>query len=212
MSGEGRSASTKRPFLDSRRCLSRGSVWPSLVQKKATFSPLGPYFFSQAGDLLEDELLGAGHAHIGGGVGSGLEGPLDAEVLAGLFHDRAAAAEALIGHVAGEGDVHEGLGAHFLGGPDDGVAAGDEVLAGDEVGGAGDDLGILVGFAGESVDVGALGLDALEGFGGPGNRLVDDDGLHEGVVSEGDHAGDEGLLLVHEVVGIGQVAGSCRRS
>jgi hypothetical protein len=49
MSGEGKSASTKMPLRLAMICLSRGSVWASLVQKKATFSPWGPYFLSHCG-------------------------------------------------------------------------------------------------------------------------------------------------------------------
>ena len=49
MSGEAESGSTKMPFLLAAICLISGSVWASFVQKKATFSPLGPYFLSHWG-------------------------------------------------------------------------------------------------------------------------------------------------------------------
>ncbi|MPL59738.1 hypothetical protein SDC9_05293 [bioreactor metagenome] len=157
------------------------------------------------GDLLEDELLSAGHADVGGRVRGGFEGELDAQVVAGFFHDGPAASERLVAHVPGEGNVDEGLGAQLLGCPDDGVAAGNEVGGKSQIGGALDYQGVLMGLAGEEKDVLVLLADALEGLGGSGNGLVDDDSFHKGIVGQSDHGGDEGLLLGHEIIGIGDV-------
>ena len=160
-----------------------------------------PYFSIHWGVLFHDELLGAGHSDVGGRVGGRLESVLEAEILAGYLEYLVTAAQGLVGHVPGEGDMDEFLRAELLGRPDDGVAAGHEIVREDHVGaGALDDEGILVGLAGEEEDVGPLGLDPLEGLGAAGDGLVDDDGLHEGVVREGDYGGDEGLLLGHEIV------------
>jgi len=73
--------------------------------------------------LFKDELLGSGHAYVARGVGGRLKGKLHAEILAGLLHDRAAASERLVAHVAREGDVYEGLASELLRGIDDEVSA-----------------------------------------------------------------------------------------
>ena len=79
------------------------------------------------GHFFEDELLRARHPHVARRVRRRLEHELDAQVLARGLHDRAAPAQRLVAHVAGEGDVHEGLGAHLLRAERDGVAAADVV-------------------------------------------------------------------------------------
>lgn len=157
------------------------------------------------GNLFQNVLLGAGHTDVGGGVGSAHEVEVDAEFLTGRFHDVAAAGKEFVAHVAGEGNMHEVGDAELLGGGDDEVAAGDVVGVDGEVGGAFNDIGVFMGFTHEEHDVGALFTDALEGGRGAGDALVDDDGLHVGVVGEGHDLGDGGLHFGHEVVGVGDV-------
>ena len=154
------------------------------------------------GGLLQHVGLGAGDAHVGGGIGSGLQDELHAELLAGLLHDGHTAAHGLIGHVPGEGDVDKGVAAQLVGGADDQVAAGDEVVVAHQVGGGAHHGQILVGLAGDAQDVGAALLDLSEGLGGAGDGLVDDDGLHQRIVGHVDDGLDRGLQLLGEVVGI----------
>ena len=101
--------------------------------------------------------------------------------------------------------MHEVGHAELLGGGDDEIAAGNVVGIDGEVGRAFNDVGVFVGLAHKEHDVGALFTDALEGGGGAGNALVHDDGLHVGVVGEGDDLGNGGFHFRHEVVGIGDV-------
>ena len=78
--------------------------------------------------LLQDVSLSAGHANVRGGVGSGLFHQSHAKLLAGGLHDRQTAAHGLIGQMAGEGNVHEGIAAQLMSGADDQIAAGHEVV------------------------------------------------------------------------------------
>ena len=99
--------------------------------------------------------------------------------------------------------MHEVGAAQLVGGADDQVAAGDEVVVADQVG-SGTDLGqVLVGLAGDAQDVGTALLDLAEGLGGAGDGLVDNDSLHVGVVGQSGNSLDGGLHLFAEVVGIG---------
>ena len=59
-----------------------------------------------------------------------------------------------------------------------------------------------MGLTGDADDVRTAFLDAAESLGGAGNGLVDDDGLHGGVVREVDYRLDGGLKLFGEVVGV----------
>ncbi|OQA38972.1 MAG: hypothetical protein BWY50_02174 [Spirochaetes bacterium ADurb.Bin315] len=59
-----------------------------------------------------------------------------------------------------------------------------------------------MGFTGDGDDVGALLLDDPKRLGGPGDRLVDDDGLHLRIVGKAGDDADGRLLLIHEVVRI----------
>ena len=155
------------------------------------------------GDVLQDISLSAGDTHVGGGVGSGLQDELHVELLAGLLHDGHTAAHGLIGHVPGEGDVHEGVGAQLVSGADDQVAAGDEVVVAHQVCGRTDFRQVLVALAGDAQDVGAALLDLGERLGSAGDRLVDDDGLHQRIVGHVDDGLDRSLQLLGEVVGVG---------
>ncbi len=146
----------------------------------AEVSSLFAVLLDPLGNLLKDVSLCAGNANVGGGVGSGLKDELHAELLAGSLHNRDTTAHSLISQVTGEGDVHEGIAAQLVRGADDQIAAGHEVVVGNQVG-SGADLGqILVGLAGDAEDVRAALLDLAESLGGAGNGLVDDDGLHVG--------------------------------
>ena len=76
--------------------------------------------------------------------------------------------------------MHEGVTAQLVSGADDEVAAGDEVVIADEVS-SGADLGqVFVRLTCDAEDVRTAFLDAAESFGGAGNSLVNDDGLHVG--------------------------------
>jgi len=101
--------------------------------------------------------------------------------------------------------VHESLGAELLGGPGDGVAAGDEVGVDGQIGGLLDHQGILRRQGGQQDDVGALGPDPLVGFRDAGEGVAGHHHLHEGVVGQGDEVGDHRLLLGHEIVRVGDV-------
>ena len=162
-------------------------------------------FLDPLGNFLEDELLGAGNADVGSGIGSGFEGEFESEILAGCFHDCAAATERLIAHMACEGNVDESLGAELFRCPDDSISAGHEVVGEGQIGRALDDEGVFVRLAGEKENVLVLRADALEGLSGSGDGLVDDDRLHEGIIGEGHDGRNEGLLLGHEIIGIGDV-------
>ena len=114
------------------------------------------------GNMLKDVGLGAGNTDVSGGVGSGLKDELHAELFAGSLHDRHAAAHGLVGHMAREGDVDEGVAAHLVSGADHQVAAGDEVVVDDQVG-SGADLGqVFVGLTSDAEDVGAALFDLTE--------------------------------------------------
>ena len=104
--------------------------------------------------------------------------------------------------MAREGDVNEGVTAQLVSGADDEVAAGDEVVIADEVS-SGADLGqVFVRLTCDAEDVRAAFLDAAESLGGAGNSLVNDDGLHVGVIGEVNDGLDGGLELFSEVVGV----------
>ena len=60
----------------------------------------------------------------------------------------------------------------------------------------------VMGLAGDAQDVGADLLDLTERLGGAGDGLVDDDGLHVGVISQVHDGLDGGLQLLGEVIGI----------
>ncbi len=157
------------------------------------------------GHFFQNELLRAGHAHVAGGVGSGFEMEVDAEVLAGRFHDVATTRKQFVAHVAGEGNMHKIGDAQLLGGIDDQITARDVVGIDGQVGGRFDDARVLVGLAREEQDVGTGFADTAEPFGGAGNGLVDDNRLHQRVVGERGNLRDGGLHLGHEIVGIGDV-------
>ena len=59
-----------------------------------------------------------------------------------------------------------------------------------------------MGLTGYADDVGTALFDLAEGLGGAGDSLVDDDGLHLGVVRHVDDGLDGGLKLFGEVVGV----------
>ena len=155
--------------------------------------------------VLEDVLLCTCDTDVACRIRSGDVDEGHAEILTGLHHDGPAASHGLHGQVAGEGDVDEGVASKLMGGVDHEVAAGDEVVVADQVGGGGDDTRILVGLTCDADDVGPDFLDPPESLGRARNGLVDDDGLHQGVVGKAGDDGDRGLLLLHEVVRIGQV-------
>ena len=168
----------------------------------AEVSSLLAVLLDPCGHLLQNVGLSAGNADIRGGIGSRLQDELHAELLAGGLHDGHAAAHGLIGHVAGEGDMYEGIAAQLVRGADDQIAAGHEVVVGDQVG-SGADLGqILVSLACDADDVRAGLLDLAERLGGAGDSLIDNDGLHQGVGGQVHDALDGGLGLLGEVVGI----------
>ena len=154
------------------------------------------------GDLLQDVSLRAGHADVRGGIGSSLHNELHAELLAGGLHDRDTTAHGLISQVTGEGDVHKGVTAQLVSGADDQIAASHEVVVAHQIGSGADLEQILMGLAGDAQDVGADLLDLTERLGGAGDGLVDDDGLHVGVISQVHDGLDGGLQLLGEVIGI----------
>ena len=98
--------------------------------------------------------------------------------------------------------MHEGVAAQLVGGADDQIAAGHEVIVAHQVGSGADLEQILMGLAGDAQDVGADLLDLTERLGGAGDGLVDDDGLHVGVISQVHDSLDGGLQLLGEVIGI----------
>ncbi len=153
--------------------------------------------------MLEDVGLGAGGADVRlGGVGSGFQHEVHAELFAGGLHDSDAAAHGLIAHVTREGDVHEGVAAQLVSGADHQIAAGDKVIIAHQVGRRADLGQVFVGFAGNAEDVRAHFLDLAEGFGGAGHGLVDDDGLHQRVIGKVHDGLDGGFDFFGEVVGI----------
>ena len=98
--------------------------------------------------------------------------------------------------------MDEGVRAQLVGGADDQIAAGHEVVVAHQVGG-GADLGqVLMGLTGDAEDVGTALLDQAEGLGSAGDGLVDDDGLHQGIVGQVHDGLDSGFQLLGEVVGI----------
>ena len=166
---------------------------------------LGTESVKPLGNLFQNILLGTGHTDVGSGVGCAHEMEVDAEVLAGSFHDVAAAGKQLVAHVAGEGNMHEVGHAELLGGGDDQIAALDVVGIDGEIRRAFDDVRVLMGFAAEEHDVRAFLADTLEGGRGAGDALVHDDGLHVGIIGKGHDLGNGGFHFGHEVVGIGDV-------
>ena len=104
--------------------------------------------------------------------------------------------------MTGEGDVHEGVAAQLLGGLDDQVAAGHEVVHQNHVGSLRNQGRIFLGFAREADDVVAALLDLAESLGGAGHGLGHHDGLHVGIVGVLHDLLDDGFLLLGEVVGI----------
>ena len=154
------------------------------------------------GNLLKDVGLSTGNTDVRGGVGSGLKDEGHTELFAGGLHDGNTAAHGLIGHVTREGDMDEGVAAKLVGGADDQVAAGNEVVVADQIGSAADFGQVFVGLTGNAEDVGATLFDLTEGLGGAGDGLVDDDGLHLRIVRHVDDGLDGGLKLFGEVVGI----------
>ena len=168
----------------------------------AEVSSLFAVHLSPLGNLLQNVSLGAGDAHVGGGIGSGLQNKLHAELVAGGLHNGHTAGHGLIGHVAGEGDVHEGVTAQLVSGTDDQIATGNEVVVGGQVS-SGTDLGqVLMGLTGNTDDVGAALLDLTESLGGARHSLVDNDGLHCGIIGHIDNGLNGGLQLFGEVVGV----------
>ena len=90
-----------------------------------------------------------------------------------------------------------------MGGADDQVATGHEVVVADQISRRADLGQVLVGLAGDAEDVRPALLDLAEGLGGAGDSLVDDDGLDVGVIGQTGDLLDGGLHLVGEVVRIG---------
>ena len=168
-------------------------------------SGVGAILVKPLRNVLEDELLRAGHADVAGGIGSALEVILHPQIVAGGFHDLGATRHKLIAHVTGEGDMDEIGAAQLVGGEDDQIAAGDAVGVNDKIPGRGDDAGILVVLAGKQQDVGPGFADTAERLGRARDSLVDDDGLHQRIVGERSDLGDRRFLLGHEVVGVGDV-------
>lgn len=105
--------------------------------------------------------------------------------------------------MAGEGDVHEVGAAQLVGGADDQIAAGNEVVVADQIRSGADLRQVLMGLAGDAQDVGPALLDLTERLCGSGDSLVDDDGLDVGIVSQTGDLLNGGLHLIGEVVGIG---------
>ena len=98
--------------------------------------------------------------------------------------------------------MHEGVTAQLVSGTDDQVATGNEVVVGGQVS-SGTDLGqVLMGLTGNTDDVGAALLDLTESLGGARHSLVDNDGLHCGIIGHIDNGLNGGLQLFGEVVGV----------
>ena len=169
---------------------------------RAEVSSVLAVFLDPLRNLLKDISLRTGNTDVSGRVGRGLKDELHAKLLARSFHDGSAAAHGLIGHVAREGDVDEGVAAELMRSADDQVAAGYEVVVADEVG-SGADLGeVLMGLAGDADDIGAAVLDLAERFGGARDGLVNDDRLHERVIRHVNDGLDGSFQLFGEVVGV----------
>ena len=168
----------------------------------AEVSSLRAVLLNPLRNLLQDVSLSTGNADVRGGIGSGFQNELHAELFAGSLHDGNTAGHGLISHVAGEGDVHEGVTTQLVSGTDDQVATGNEVVVGGQVS-SGTDLGqVLVGLTGDADDVGAALLDLAESFGGAGHSLVDHDGLHLGIIGQVHNGLNGGFQLFGEVVGV----------
>ena len=153
-------------------------------------------------DVLGDPGLSAGNTGITGGIGSGGFDILNAQLSAALFHLRLTAGDGGVAQVPLEGDVHEGLGALLGGLVDDGGAHGDFVSQQADVGSGGDDRGILRADAGDEQDVIPGLLDLVDGGGGAGNSLDEDNGLDVGISGHVGHSSDGLLGLGGEVVGV----------
>ena len=49
------------------------------------------------------------------------------------------------------------------------------------------------------------GSHSLKGFGSPRNSIVDNDRFHKRIIGKRDNAGDEGLLLRHKIIWVGDM-------
>ena len=147
------------------------------------------------GHVLKDILLRSGHTYIACGVGGCLEHELDSEILAGFLHDSAPESECLIAHMTGERDMHESLCAHFLSTERNRVASSDVVGVSRNIGGLSDNAGVFVGFARKEKYIVPLLSDSAEALSCSRNCLIDDDNLHQRVISKADDLAYRGFLL-----------------
>ena len=157
------------------------------------------------GSSLEDVLLCTCDSDIGCRVRSGDIDEIHAKLVAGLDHDCPSSLHLLHCEVAREGDVDECVASELVSSIDHQVATGNEVIGCGEISSAGDEVGLLMGLASEAEDVRADSLDLAESLSCSRNSLVDDDSLHERIVSKAGDDGDRCLLLFHEVIRIGHV-------
>ena len=96
--------------------------------------------------------------------------------------------------------MYESITSKLMSCPDDQISTCNEVVVTYKVGCAADDRNIFMGFTGETEDIRSLFLDLAECFSCSRNCLVDNDGLHLGIICKTYDYSDCSLLLVHEVV------------
>ena len=155
--------------------------------------------------VFQQELLGTHHTNVAQRIGGGFEDELDAQILTGLLEHHAATGQGLKTHVAREGNMHEGLGAQLLGGPDHAITGRDEVVTHGEVSDFADHQRIFLGNAAQQENVRTHFTNTTETFRCTRNRLIHDDRFHQRIIGQRHDLRNGGLLFGSKVVRIGQV-------
>ncbi|MPM30749.1 hypothetical protein SDC9_77299 [bioreactor metagenome] len=169
----------------------------------AEYSSFGSELGNLAGNVFHDELLGTGNTCITGRIGSILFHETQANLLSFCFHEVAASAEHLIGHVAGERVVNQSGCTHVLCLLSNLCSACKVIGLQNHITLGSDHIGIFARNAEDEKDIGANFANTIDCSCCTRNSLHHDNRLHLRIRSHSHHVADGSFLLLHETIGIG---------